>query len=245
MPDGERHTSPGLRWSLAGIFATIALGAPALYFTVQEGTPSLKFEITSEANVFDLHESLENLDIIFQGENIRKANQNLRIVTLTVRNDGRATILQNHFDTTEPWGFTVKDAQLVDAPRVVDSNSAYLRNKLQPSVPANNVVEFQKVIIEPGKFISLELLLLHGTSVTPALVPIGKIAGIDELTVTRRPPEHAALTFWGTGFGRLDLGPSVPIGSLRNDDYHSNPSDYRHGATLGCPALAATAFRAR
>jgi len=197
---GEKNmasTSRSVLCSVVGISATVALGGPALYFTLQERTPSLKYEITSEANVFDLHKSLESLDIIFQGNNIRQAKQNLRIITLTVRNDGRTTILQNHFDSTEDWGFKIGSAELVDAPRIVDSNSDYLREKLHPSLVHINTVVFQKVIFERGKYISLELLLLHSAETPPTIQPIGKIAGIDNLLVTKRAPEHVASTFWG------------------------------------------------
>ncbi len=198
MVDGRESTRRGVLWSIVGVLATLVLGGPALYFTLQERTPSLKYEITSEANVFDLHKSLENLDIIFQGENIRQAKQNLRIITLTLRNDGRTTILQNHFDMTGDWGFNVENAELVDVPRIVDSNSDYLREKLQPIVTTTNTVVFQKVIFERGKYIALELLLLHSADTPPTLRPVGKIAGIDRLVVERRPAEQVVSTFWGS-----------------------------------------------
>jgi hypothetical protein len=198
MVNKRFQANVGLYWTLVGIFATIMLGVPALYFTLQERTPSLRFEITSESNVLDLHTSLEDLDIIFQGENIRKTNQNLRIITFTISNNGQTTILQNQYDVTEPFGLELKDAQLVDAPRVVDSNSDYLLEKFLPTFIDSNMVEFQKVIFDRGKYISFELLLLHEKSATPLLEPIGKVAGINRLIVTRKQLGHETSTFWGT-----------------------------------------------
>jgi len=198
MVDELKSKRPGVLGTIIGVLATLALGGPALYFTIQERTPSLKYEISSEANVFDLHKSLESLDIIFQGKNIRKAKQNLRIITLTLRNDGRVTILQDHFDMTEEWGIKVENAELVDTPRIVDSNSEYLSDKLQPAVINGDTVVFQKVIFERGKYISLELLLLHSADTPPTLRPMGKIANIDQLVVSKRPAEHVVSTFWGS-----------------------------------------------
>jgi len=195
MVDKARIRS-SLQWviGLIGIILTVLFG----YSALQERKPSLKFEITSEGNVFYLQKSLDDLDIIFQGKNIKETDQNLRIVTLAIRNDGWTTILQNHFDATEPWGFRIKNAELVDVPRVVNSNSDYLRKKLQPEVSNANEVKFEKVIFERGKFISLELLLLHDSKAEPKISPFGKIAGIDQFTVTYRLPGHEVPTFWET-----------------------------------------------
>jgi hypothetical protein len=195
MTADDNAARRGLLWTILGVVATIALGAPALYFTLKERTPALTLELTSEANVFDLHKSLDNLEIIFNGEDIRRAEENLRIVTLTIRNDGPTTILQSFYDETEPWGIAVTDARLVAAPRIIDSNSDYLREKIRPTVVNTNNIQFQKVIIERGRYVALEMLLLHKANQAPRLTPFGKIAGIDTLLLTRRSPEPAASTF--------------------------------------------------
>jgi hypothetical protein len=195
MTKEDNSVRRSLLWTILGVVATVALGAPALYFTLKERTPALTLELTSEANVFDLHKSLDNLDIIFKGENIRLSGENLRILTLTIRNDGPTTILQSLYDETEPWGIAVTQARLVATPRVVGSNSDYLREKIRPTVANTNSIQFQKVIIEPGKYVAIEMLLLHKADQAPILTPFGKIAGINALVVSKRSPEPAATTF--------------------------------------------------
>lgn len=196
MPDDVKSDRRGLLWAIIGVVATCATGIPALYFTMKESLPLVVYEIVSESNVLDLHRSVENLDIMFRGENIRKANENLRLITLAIRNDGQVNVLQNNFDTTEPWGFKIQNGRLADTPRIVDSNSAYLRQKLRPILVTNDTAHFNKVILERGKFVSLDLLILHKNDQQPVIEPIGKIAGQEAILVTRRPPPEKIPSFW-------------------------------------------------
>ena len=80
-----------LSWQALAILGTFGLGVPSLvfaYFAIQQPKAGVTFETISEANVFEVHRTLDDLDIIFRGQNIQEKNLNLKIFTISVFNSG-------------------------------------------------------------------------------------------------------------------------------------------------------------
>ena len=67
-------------WSFLG--ATLGLIAIILtiYLALYEKRAAIDIEITSESNVLDIHRTTDRLSISFDGQDIAKNNQNLKIV---------------------------------------------------------------------------------------------------------------------------------------------------------------------
>src|SRR5688572_13074605 len=72
-------------FAIAIVFAIISFIAGQLY----EKNPQLRYEIQSQAPVFNVREDVTTLDIIFQGQSIRQQTQMLSLVTVKVQNSGR------------------------------------------------------------------------------------------------------------------------------------------------------------
>ena len=161
-------------------------GAVLAYFALQEPMPEVIFETISETSVLDLRRPLQDLDIVFRGQNVQQQNLNMRIVTVNVANSGEIDILPGHYDHADDWGMKFNDAEVIEA-RLVDTNSDYLQSKIIPHHMNENTVVFPKVIFERGTFFAIEVLLLHKKDESPSISPIGKIAGISEITVLTRP----------------------------------------------------------
>jgi hypothetical protein len=186
-----------------GFVATIVAVVLTLYFGLHERKPTLIFEVTNDVNVYDVRKPIRDLRILFQGEEIESQNLGLRILILRVRNVGEADVLQIHYDTSEAWGFKVVGGQLIEV-RVTDSNSDYLRRRINPIIAGENSVVFDKVIFERGRFVTFEVLILHPRDVRSRIQPFGKIAGIDAI--------QSVVTPLGTGptlFQRSVSGPLV------------------------------------
>ena len=92
-----------LPWGFLGVFLTVLVGAGSLYLTLRDRAPSIAIEV-SDYNVLDLHRPLKDLSILFRGQDIQDKKLNLRIYSITVRNDGETNIRQSDFDQTKPWG---------------------------------------------------------------------------------------------------------------------------------------------
>lgn len=183
-----------------GAILGIVLGAPGIYWGLHEKKANIVFEVISEANVVDLYKPLQDVDVLFKGESIKKQKQNLKIFTITVANRGEIDVLQSLYEQKTPWGIQFKNAKIVDTPRIVASNSEYLSNNVAPVVLTNDIVEFTKVIFEKGKFFTLEIMVLFRVDAqNPDVVPIGKIAGIEEQQVIRYSPNKEQ-SFWSKLF---------------------------------------------
>ncbi len=152
-----------------------------VYSTLHEKKPNLSFEITNKTNVLDVHKPIKDLTILFQEKNIQEKNLNLLIYTIRIENIGEIDILQNHYDQSDVWGFQVQNGTIINVNLMKNNTSGYLKSKLNPQLAEKNTVEFNKVIFEREKFCTIEILVLHKKDITPEIIPIGKIAGIDKI----------------------------------------------------------------
>lgn len=171
-------------WSFVGVFIALIVGALTLYQVFQEDRIEISLEIISEANVLDVHKPLKELIISFQGEDIQQKNLNLRIMTIRMVNSGQVDILQNFYDRDDVWGLQVERGKIIEA-RLVESNSEYIWQNLNPRIAEEDIVQFNKVIFEREKSFTLEILVLHAKEVAPDIISIGKVGGIDKIVSVR------------------------------------------------------------
>jgi len=163
----------------------------ALFFGIsglREPSPKMTYEILRETDVLDVRTPLKDLQITFQNDDIQAENLNLRIYAMRVMNNGETDILQTQYDQDQIWGLQVVDGRIIES-RIIQSSSEYLRSKANPQVIGENIVQFEKAIIERGQFFAFNMLVVHPKDITPEIIPLGKIAGIDEIVVTWSPVE--------------------------------------------------------
>ena len=127
------------------------LGVVLTYIALKEPQPGVTFETISDTNVLDLRRPLQDLNIVFRGQNVQEQNLNLRIVTINVVNSGEVNILPGHYDHEDDWGLKFKDGEVIEA-RLVDTSSEYLRSKVVPHRLGVDTVVFPKVIFEKDAF---------------------------------------------------------------------------------------------
>lgn len=199
----------GVRWvkdHRSGTFAALTFAVSvslALFFglsNLNEPNPKLTYEILRETDVLDVRTPVEDLQITFQNQDIQGENLNLRIYAMRVVNNGQVDILQPQYDQDEVWGLQVIDGRVIEA-RLTDAGSSYLSTKASPRVIQEDTVEFDKAIVEKGKFFAFNMLVVHPKDVNPEIVPLGKIAGIDDIVVTRLPVRVEGPGFLSDLFG--------------------------------------------
>ncbi len=171
--------------SIVSLFVGI-LGVLLTYLALEEAKPAVTFETISDTNVLDLRRSLQDLSIVFRGQNVEEQNLNLRVMTINVVNTGKVDILPGHYDTDDDWGIQFKGSELIEA-RLVDASSEYLQSKVVPQRLNTDTAKFPKVIFEKDASFAIEVLLLHPKDRTPTISSIGKIAGINSIDVKTRP----------------------------------------------------------
>ena len=187
-------------WSFIGAILALLFGFVGVYFATHRPSAHLTATIVNEANVLDVHRPLEELLVQFQGEDIQQQKLNLRIYSIRLENDGSIDILQNYYDQETTWGLRFADVHIVEQPRLVDSNSDYIREKLTPSLVGDDTVALSKVIFERGKYFLLEILVIHDVRALPTPELLGKVAGIEEIPIQTQQPQKEQLSFWAEFF---------------------------------------------
>ena len=188
--------------TFAGLTFAVSVSL-ALFFglaNIGEPDPKMTYEILRETDVLDVRTPVEDLQITFQNQDIQGENLNLRIYAMRVVNNGEVDILQTQYDLDEIWGLQVIDGRVIEA-RLIEASSGYLSTKANPQVIREDIVEFDKAIVEKGEFFAFNMLVVHDKDVTPEIIPLGKIAGIDEIVLTRVPVKVEGPGFLSDLFG--------------------------------------------
>ena len=199
-------------WLVILAIAGLGVGIPALvltYLALKQPEPGVLIETISDTNVLDLRRPLQDLSINFRGQDVQEQNLNLKIITINVLNNGEVDILINHYDYEDDWGIKFENGEVIEA-RLIDTNSDYLRSKIVPQRMGTDTVVFPKVIFEKGKSFAVEVLLLHSKNKSPSISPVGKIAGIDTISVLTRPLTRQEVSI----FKEIFRG-SIPVHTLR------------------------------
>ena len=92
-------------WSLLSVILALLFGGLAIYLGFfRDRKPELRFEIVSNTSVLDVREDLGKLEILYDGLDIKKSKQSLRVVVVRVDNPVRQPF---------SWAITTKGNHLV------------------------------------------------------------------------------------------------------------------------------------
>jgi len=183
-----------VKYFVSASFISLLLGVLGIYYTLRGNRTHLSMDIAAESNVLDVKHSVPEMAILFQGRDIEEEKSNLKVLTVRVMNDGDANIHENDFDSRIPFGLEIDNGRVVRA-QVAGSNSSYLAANLHPRVEGGSRIIMDKIIFDKGKFVAVEVLVLHPKSSNPRLKPLGKIAGVDDIAVTNSFQERDQRSF--------------------------------------------------
>ena len=155
----------------------IVAASITIYAFLQKTSVNLCYEITSNTNVLDFNADISKLEVTYDSTNLKQTNENLRIYTVKVINNGNKDILKEFYDENDPVGLKISTGKIIEAPEIIQTSSDYLKRNAK--VIDYNVEEviFSQVILESGEFFTVKLLLLHKQDTIPELLPFGKVAG--------------------------------------------------------------------
>ena len=183
-------------WSPLSVILTLMFGGLAIYLGFfRDLKPELRFEIVSNTSVLDVREDLGKLEILYDGLDIKKSNQSLRVVVVRVINSGETGILMSHYDEREPLGFTFSTGKLLRV-ELLEASSRYLMSNLRASLADSLLGVFEPVILESKDYFMFKALILHAQGWTPILSPYGKIAGIRAINVTELSSTESEKSYW-------------------------------------------------
>jgi hypothetical protein len=140
-------------WSFTGVVLAVLFGIVGLYTALRESHPNLVIEIENQADVLDVHRPLQDLKLLFRGQDIQQQNLNLRIFTIRISNKGREDILQGQYDQDGTWGIKVSTGQIIEV-RLSTNNSSYLAERISPEITSADTVTLKKVIFERDRYVT-------------------------------------------------------------------------------------------
>jgi hypothetical protein len=170
-------------WSFLGFVTGIAFGIFGIYTVFfYAKAPDLRAEIQSAAPVFNLRENVQDLDIMFKGQNIREARKALTLISLKLINRGNVPVKPGDFDHKDLISLSVGNGELVRLD-ILDTSEPYLKKVFRESTTTRQGIQFPPFIMEPSHFIVFRLLVLHNENVRPELRITGKIANVSAIPV--------------------------------------------------------------
>ncbi|UPT65839.1 MAG: hypothetical protein M0D57_15140 [Sphingobacteriales bacterium JAD_PAG50586_3] len=184
-----------------GLIGLISALISIYVFIIPEKVTKLDYEILANTNVLDINADVSKLDITYDSTSLKTTNQSLRIINIRVVNSGNESILKNYYDDNDPLGIIVKDGKIVEKPEIILTGSDYIKKNLIVKLDSSGTIFFNEIIIEPGDFFNVKLLVLYNKNQTPKIQSTGKIAGIKEIPVTSIEESKEQYSFWKTTFG--------------------------------------------
>jgi hypothetical protein len=162
-------------------FIGSALGIYGYFYPTK--VADLQYQITSNTNVLDVKAQVSNLDIMFRGESLKKTNSNLKIITIKVVNIGTESIIIDYYDDNELLGIRLDTGRIIEVPAILYTSNQYLRNNLKVNQDTPNTIYFSKVILDPGDYFVVKLVVIHDTNYQPKPIVLGKLANIKEIKI--------------------------------------------------------------
>ena len=160
------------------VFAFISPLLPWQNWALWQQEPGVSFEVVSETDVLELYRPLDDLDIVFRGQDLQEGDLNLRIITINVVNSGATHITASDYDNDD-WGIAFHAGQVIEA-RLVGASDDYLGSQSDPLSINAGFVGFPKRVFDKGHFFTIEVLLLHEKEQDPTWSAVGKISGVSE-----------------------------------------------------------------
>lgn len=170
---------------LLGTIMGIIIGIDTYLFPP---TIEINYEILSETNLLEIDKDISNLIIQYAGEDLKANNSNLKILVLNIENSGDKTITKDSYDIDDLLGVEIRGGRVIESPIIVNtsaSNKVYLEKNLSVEVVGDSEVRFSDIILEPGDFFTVKLPYVHINGDTPEIVPVGKIAGVNGINISR------------------------------------------------------------
>ncbi|MDP1879973.1 MAG: hypothetical protein Q8K60_03420 [Parachlamydiaceae bacterium] len=141
--------------------------------------PSQNPHLIFNYKAFDLvnvNENNKNLKVYFNGQDIQKEKLNLKVYSVTLKNDGSNDVKPTDYDISEPFGIQVKNG-FVTGCEVLSSDDAYMKNKFYSNkILDSTKIVFNRIILKSKKSIEFKFTVLHKDNAFPKLKEMGEIA---------------------------------------------------------------------
>lgn len=174
----------------------LAAAGITIYAFLIDKKVELRYEIVANTNVLDFNADIGNLRVTYDSTNLKETNENLRIYTIKVVNNGEKDILKEYYDENDPLGLAINSGRIIERPEIIQTSSDYLNRNVKIENYTTEKISFSQVILESSEFYIIKLLVIHKTDVIPEINSFGKIAGQKVISVVNSIDVKEELNFW-------------------------------------------------
>lgn len=178
--------------TLLGLAAT----GITIYAFLIDKTVELRYEIVANTNVLDFNADIGNLRVTYDSTNLKETNENLRIYTIKVTNNGEKDILKEYYDDNDPLGLSINSGRIIERPEIIQTSSDYLDRNAKIKSYQFDKISLSQVILESGEYYIIKLLVIHKTDKIPEIKSFGKIAGQKRISVFNSIDVKDEPNFW-------------------------------------------------
>lgn len=171
-----------VQWVLA--ISTIASIGWAVFEHYYTREPIVRFEIVSEAPLFNDSESVSSIRLYIDSLDIRSQNLNVRLYTIRISNQGRKDLGSSEYVGSR-FGITIKNGVLLNETVLTGASNDYIRESFflfkQESV--DSLLVLPKLALDIDDWYEISIALLHRKGELPELSPVGKILGQHSMSI--------------------------------------------------------------
>lgn len=168
--------------SKLGIILSVFFGVVGLVFGAYQyyKSPEPVVNMLNNEQLFSLKENMPELQVLYNGKDLRKKNKDITILRFKVLNEGRESMTKNTYDELAPLGVEIVDGELLKKPEIVGlSDSSYV-GKIIAKTTASKIY-FNSVTLDPNQFFELKCYVKNDFGKRPQIKILGKIAGIESI----------------------------------------------------------------
>lgn len=161
-----------------------------------ESKNGLEILALGKENIVDFNRDLQELNVNYANIDLKATNQDIGIYTIRIANNGTAHIKLNDYDPDAPLGLRVLSGKIVDDPRMIFEGNRYLFQSVKLRKRGEDSITLSSVILDPGEFFTMKVLVLYNIYNEPELISFGKIAGQKDIPILYAADPGSSTVFW-------------------------------------------------
>ena len=129
-----------------------------VYGIFKSDTPSLRFEVQSEYDVFNTFNEESPFEIKYNEKNIAINGKSLKAIKLLILNDGNKDISKNDFDTNIPFKLKLDNAKFTGPVILSSASSKYLKDNIVINKESDTTIMISPIHFERDEYVEIEFL---------------------------------------------------------------------------------------
>ena len=172
-----------VQWVLA--ISTISSIGWAVFEHYYTREPNVRFEIVSEAQLFNDSERVSSIRLYIDSLDIRNQNLNVRLYTIKVSNRGRKDLGSSEYEGLQ-FGISIKNGVLLNETVLTGASNDYINEAfpLLMQEATDSLLLLPKLAMDIDDWYEISIALLHEKGEQPELSPVGKILGQHSLSIS-------------------------------------------------------------